>query len=384
MTAGRRRPARAASIALVTALVAGPGATRPARADAYDAMLIRAIAAKERALDLSEPGRWEEALSLFQSLDGIRSTRESKYEIGFAAERLRRQDLAVEAYEAALELGLTGSARGKAETFITGHATSMARLKLQGPANVRVRIAGIERGRLPLARPIVVFPGRADLELHYPDGRTTTRSVTLAAGQVGAVDLESPGAGEGAGVAGAGGGAAAASAARDAEAHPAEVPTGADLIPPAAPTEPRAPADAAAPGGPPVAGWVLLGAGAVVATAGAVMLPVTSNRLDAERAELDVACRTLIGTDDCAFVEPGEGMREKAQRHVDAIVTWKALRIVSWVSLGVGLVTAGAGGLMVLSGGSSAPSGKLARLARLLPVATPTSSGLTLTWSGRY
>jgi hypothetical protein len=77
-------------------------------------------------------------------------------------------------------------------------------------------------------------------------------------------------------------------------------------------------------------------------------------------------------------------MREKAQRHVDAIVTWKALRIVSWVSLGVGLVTAGAGGLMVLSGGSSAPSGKLARLARLLPVATPTSSGLTLTWSGRY
>jgi len=82
-----------------------------ARADAYDATLTRAIAAKERAMDVNEPARWEEALRLFQEADAIRATREASYELGHAAERLARTDLAVEAYEAALNLGLTGQPR---------------------------------------------------------------------------------------------------------------------------------------------------------------------------------------------------------------------------------------------------------------------------------
>ena len=59
-----------------------------ARADAYDATLTRAIAAKERAMDVNEPARWEEALRLFQEADAIRATREASYELGHAAERL--------------------------------------------------------------------------------------------------------------------------------------------------------------------------------------------------------------------------------------------------------------------------------------------------------
>ena len=103
-----------------------------ARADAYDATLTRAIAAKERAMDVNEPARWEEALRLFQEADAIRATREASYELGHAAERLARTDLAVEAYEAALNLGLTGQPRSKAEAFVGAHAAALARVSDQG------------------------------------------------------------------------------------------------------------------------------------------------------------------------------------------------------------------------------------------------------------
>src|SRR5262245_32460680 len=118
-----------------------------AEADAYGAALTRAIAAKERALDVNEPPRWEEALRLFQEAAALRGTRECAYEIGFAAERLKREDLAVESYEAALDLGLVGPPRTRAQAYVAGHAAGLARLKVRGPAGVRLRVAGIDRGR---------------------------------------------------------------------------------------------------------------------------------------------------------------------------------------------------------------------------------------------
>ncbi len=118
------------SLALVTAHL-------PARADAWDAAMARAAAAKENALDENDPARWEEALRLFREADAIRASKESKYEIASAAAWLKQDDLACEAYEGAIALGLDGPAKVKANTFLTEHAPKVARLRLRGPAGRR-------------------------------------------------------------------------------------------------------------------------------------------------------------------------------------------------------------------------------------------------------
>ena len=111
-------------------------------------------------MDVNEPARWEEALRLFQEADAIRATRKDGLQAGHAAERLARTDLAVEAYEAALNLGLTGQPRSKAEAFVGAHAAALARVQIKGASDGRVRSGGFDRGRLPLRRPLVLFPKR--------------------------------------------------------------------------------------------------------------------------------------------------------------------------------------------------------------------------------
>ena len=175
----------------VTIGAAAVCAAGSARADAYDATLTRAIAAKERAMDVNEPARWEEALRLFQEADAIRATREASYELGHAAERLARTDLAVEAYEAALNLGLTGQPRSKAEAFVGAHAAALARVQIRGSADGRVRSGGIDCGRLPLRRPLVLFPGETVIEIIDSQGHRTPHRLKLTAGQLEILDISS-------------------------------------------------------------------------------------------------------------------------------------------------------------------------------------------------
>ena len=175
----------------VTIGAAAVCAAGSARADAYDATLTRAIAAKERAMDVNEPARWEEALRLFQEADAIRATREASYELGHAAERLARTDLAVEAYEAALNLGLTGQPRSKAEAFVGAHAAALARVQIKGASDGRVRSGGIDCGRLPLRRPLVLFPGETVIEIIDSQGHRTPHRLKLTAGQLEILDISS-------------------------------------------------------------------------------------------------------------------------------------------------------------------------------------------------
>ena len=177
----------ALAAAVIAAAVCAAGGS--ARADAYDATLTRAIAAKERAMDVNEPARWEEALRLFQEADAIRATREASYELGHAAERLARTDLAVEAYEAALNLGLTGQPRSKAEAFVGAHAAALARVQIKGASDGRVRSGGIDRGRLPLRRPLVLFPGETVIEIIDSQGHRTAHRLKLTAGQLEILDI---------------------------------------------------------------------------------------------------------------------------------------------------------------------------------------------------
>jgi hypothetical protein len=139
-------------------------------ADQYDALLTRAIAAKERAREVNDPASWVEASRLFQQADQLRPSAETKYELAYAAEQLQQEDWAVELYEVALEQGLSGRAREHAQDFVTRLAPSMARLELRGDAETMVSIAGLVRATLPTRRPIVVFAGRTTLEIRDARG----------------------------------------------------------------------------------------------------------------------------------------------------------------------------------------------------------------------
>jgi hypothetical protein len=369
-----------------------------ARADAYEATLTRAIAAKERALDVNEPARWEEALLLFQDADAIRSTRETKYELGYAAERLNREDLAVEAYEAAVELGLAGPPRAKAKTFIQRHVPGMARLSVRGTRSGRVRVAGNERGRLPLARPLVLFAEETALELVDPDGRVTTYHLALARGRTDVLDLDAA--------------VPAAPPAREPEpavvATPPAGGTGAEATapPPAPPVVPLSPPRPAAPppGPPPTppparpvvvsradhpGAWLIV-TGLVVAAAGGVMVRVSNDKLQELRDDLRNHCHTLAGTDACAEGNPGPTEHDIATSDVDGIATWKGVRIGAWIGLGVGAAVTTAGVIIALLGrDQETVVGERARrddalAARWIPIPVVGATQVGLAWNGRF
>jgi hypothetical protein len=392
----RRGPSRPAAWAALAAAIAVLGAAPRARADAYEATLTRAIAAKERALDVNEPARWEEALRLFQDADAIRSTRETKYELGYAAERLNREDLAVEAYEAAIDLGLGGAPRAKAKTFIQRHVQGMARLTVRGTRPGRIRVAGIERGRLPLGRPLVLFAEETALELVDPDGRVTSYSLALARGRTDVLDLDAAPV-----VATVPSVVPAAAAAEPPAAPPAAEGAAAQplpaVAPPAAPVAvapspasppapPAAPPTVVSGGGHPGA-WLIV-TGLVVAAAGGVMVAVSNNQLQDLRTDLVKRCNIPDGPDACTQAKMNE--QGAATTDVDGIASWKAVRIGAWVGVGVGAAVAGAGVIIGLLGNSregvasgGAPrDGALA--ARWIPTPVVGTTQVGLAWNGRF
>jgi hypothetical protein len=321
--------------------------TTDADADAYKAALTRAIAAKERALDVNEPPRWEEALRLFQEAAALRTTRECMYEIGVAAERLARFDLAVESYEAAVDLGLVGVPRSRAEAFVATHAAGLARLALRGPAGTRVRVAGADRGRLPLTRPLVLFPGDIRIDLVDAAGTPASVGVHLQAGHLDVLDLaRTP---------------PATVTPERAEERPSPPPPAVKVAPPDTtarpPAAPGSPPDSEAlqplseaPGAPAptrdaevessTRGWWLAGVGVVLTAVAVALLPISSGRIDDNRKALAGECVDPVVNDTCMAIA---GHRDAAQSYSDSIATWKAVHTGAWVGVGVGLATVGAG-----------------------------------------
>ena len=68
-------------------------------------------------------------------------------------------------------------------------------------------------------------------------------------------------------------------------------------------------------------------------------------------------------------------MATAAQSDVDAIATWKSVRIGSWIGLGAGVVTAGYGVWALVRDG---------RPAEAAPMVVVTDRGLALGWMGRF
>jgi hypothetical protein len=325
-------------VAVLAALVAS-SLSGAARADAYEAALTRAVAAKERALDSRVPGDWEQALDLFQQAESIRSTPETCYEVGYAADMLRQDDLALESYEAALAGKLSESARQRAQAFVDQHVHEMGKVELEGPERTVVRVRGLYRGTLPLGHPLVLFVGPVELELEAPSGSRWVHPLLVSAGAVTAVDV----------------GAVTEQAAPPTETEP----TGALSV---EPTQPATPSGVpAAPEAPPRAAesappsraleLALFGAGTAVAIGSVVLAAVAPSAIDSHLDTLRPICAKLDG-DQCKTAQ-SQDLVVAAQDENDAIRTWKNVRTAAYVGLGVGGAAMMTGAVLLLASHSA-------------------------------
>ena len=274
-------------------------------------------------MDSNDPASWEDALLRFQEADGLRATKETKYELGLAAAHLRQDDLAVESYEAAVDLGLEGSALDKARAFLAEHQSAMGRFDIHGPEGTWVHV-GQRRRTLPFDRPMVLFPGSHSVRAMV-EGREVTVTVRVEAGGKAVLDL-------------------AASPTHEEPPEVATVPRGdhGDLA--RAPSKPAERSHGLA--------WALVGSGAGLAVVGGGTVLGTTWALGSRRDELDDLCAVSSDEDSCRFAHPGK--QNEAQSKVDAIATMKAIRTGGWVGLGVGAGLAAIGGVLLLGGSGDA------------------------------
>lgn len=293
----------------------------PALADAYDAAMARAVAAKEKAVDTNDPAAWAEALRLFEEADAVKSTKDSKYELANAAVKLKEDDLAVEAYEAALALGLAGKPKEKAQAFLKANEGKMARVEIKGPVGAQIQIAGRARGALPRSA-LVVFAG------------TTKIKVTSGAKSV-EITVEAK-AGE--------------SVTVDAQAKLAEL----DVPPPPPPVEKPKPISPTVPisddgASARALGWSLIVGGGLVGTAGLVFVVLSGKRLDTERESLAANCLEWSDRPDSCRTAKSAGVQASVQSSNDAIATWSGIRIASFIGLGTGFTVAAIGAIRLLT-----------------------------------
>lgn len=289
---------------LAVCITGVPGA---ALADAYDAAMAQAAVAKEKALDSGNPADWEAALEGFLDAAAIRPTKEAAYEIGTAATKVMADDLAVQWFEEGLALGLDGPAADKAREFVAGHVTKMARLDVRGAAGGAVFVNKRRRGTLPLAKPIVVFAGKVSLRVTQ-GASTLDRELTLSEGELRHVELDEP------------------------KVTPPPPPPPSKPSPP----PPEIPSNALR--------WTLIAGGASLAVASGVLLVVSIRTVNERRESLGEACKTYRSDDpDLCAVAWDAQTREWAQEDSNLIKTFRPLRTVSAIGLGVGLVAVGVG-----------------------------------------
>lgn len=308
----------------------------PALADSSEENLVRAVIAKERALDEQDPALWQEAFRLFRIADTLHPTPETKYEIGYAAERLGRTDLALEAYEAALRLGLKGPAQDHAQRFVTRYAPALAYVQLEGvPAGTGIYANGVYRGTMPIEGSLVVVPGEVRIEV-VRQGERSSVQLLLRPGERRTVSF---------------------SAEEPAQpTAPREAVRGPEVVSVAGPVAPDTVINSSSDRSASSMPWVLMGTGLGVATVAAILITTANVRLGSERRALSASCEVRVGSDACRHALPGR--QGEAQRQVDAIATWKAVRMGSWVGVGVGgalLVT----GTALLLGRDGAEGGTL-------------------------
>jgi hypothetical protein len=299
-----------------------------AHADAYDAAMAQAAIAKEKALDSGNPIDWNDALDKFIAADAIKPTRESKFEIAVAASKVKADDLAVEAFEAAIALGLEGTAKTKADEFLNDNVAKMVRLTIVAPAGATVMVGDRKRTNKP-----VVFAGPIRVRVTH-EGKTVEKNVTFEPG-AGNVDVTS------------------------------------DFAPP--PPPPPPPEKKIPP--PPIrdevkpvshtVDWALIVGGTTLAIAGGVTWAIATKTVSARRESLASVCHDYRQDDPelCWHANNPED-QAWAQEDSDMLRTWRPMRVVGAMGAGVGLVVAGIGVI------------RLSRTTTVSPLVTTSSVGL--------
>jgi len=319
--------------------------TRVAGADdGYRDALLDAMSAKERAMDSHSSRDWEDTLRQLQHADSIRASAETKYEMAYAQGELGQADLALVNYQLALELGLTGTAADKARAYIVDNEPSVARVDIRGMQGTRVIVRGIERGQLPLKRPIPILPGIVAIQLVTQSNGQFERQVNLVAGQIEIINLEIAKTGM----------PSTRSATQAEPQHPVQVNRASASSPVGvAPGTPdinannplESHSNASNPWRP--GGWLLLGAGTAVSALGAVFIPTSSSMITNGRRSLLVACdKQTDGPDSCANAKSGR--QAEAQSASDSIATWKMFRTAAWISLATGATAAVTGATILI------------------------------------
>lgn len=315
--------------AAIAIVLAGLSATPRAHADGWDAAMAQGAAARDRATDTGDPAEWDVALRSFEEADKLKSTADSKFELANAAAHLHADALACDAYESAIDKGVTGKAKDVATAFIAAHDKDVARLNVVGPAGTIVVIQGHRRGVLPLTKPIVVFRGKSSVTLQMPDGSRVEREIDADGTALTTLDVTVT-----------------------------EKPVVVDR--PQFPPSSRLPVSHTTE-------WILVGVGGGLMVTGFVGYLVSSSALTSKRGDLPDSCAVLDGSDACA--NPRLGRTSDAQSTVDSIATWKTMRVVSAIGAGVGLGVA-AYGLIRL-----ATSLDVEKQAGFLPTFSPIAGG---------
>ena len=301
---------------LLAATLAGP-----VLADAYDAAMARAVAAKEKAVDTNEPAAWSEALRLFEEVDALKATKDSKYELAGAAAKLKEDDVAFEAYEASIGLGLAGKPKEKAQAFVAANGKKVGRVDVRGPAGAQVFVGSRLRGTLPRA-PMVVFAGPAKLRV-VAGTKSVEIPVDVKAGETTNVDA----------------------AAKLANTEPPPPPPDKPPPKPPSPTVPMSDEGAGAR----ALGWSLLIGGVVVGAAGGVFVFVSGSQLETNRATLAEKCGDWYSKPDSCKKAAADGEAATVQSANDAVATWSGIRIASFIGLGTGFTIAAIGTVRLLT-----------------------------------
>lgn len=300
-----------------------------ARADGYDSAVARAAAARDRALETGSARDWREALELFGAALEFNPTMEAKFEYAEAAIRLDLDDEAFAAYADALELGIAGKARERAQTFVNEHEHSLGRLALAGPAGTRIYLDERKRGTLPLARAIPVVPGIHKLHADATSFRPFERELTVTADQTTTLELE---------------------------LEPASAPA---LAP--HPLPPNAPLPAKDAGGPSGGNWAtpVLIAGSALLAGGVVIIVATTANIAKKHDELEAACVVL--EDNVCRATTAEDV-SKAQTIGNDILAAKGLR---WAGVGAAVVGLGAVGVSLFEIATRKDAKKVQQSARV-------------------
>jgi hypothetical protein len=88
--------------------------------------------------------------------------------------------------------GLADEQSTGARARLAALGASLGRLDIAAPAGASVSVAHMERAPAPLV--VHVAPGQHAVRVDLPDGRTVTRSLTVAAGASASLGVEAPGA----------------------------------------------------------------------------------------------------------------------------------------------------------------------------------------------